>query len=107
MSEITIQINYANFDKSDALESHVRERLDHSIGRLTDRLTRVEVHLADESGVKKQTPNDKRCLLEARPRGLDPIAVEEHADDIFDAVSAASDTLKRALTRRFEKLDDA
>lgn len=99
-----IQFNYANLESSDALESHVRSELDSTIGRFSDRITRIEVHLADLNGQSKSGPADKRCMLEARPVGLDPIAVDSTADSYHTAVSDASGKLRRILTTRFEKL---
>jgi ribosomal subunit interface protein len=98
-----IQFNYANFDASDALERHVEESLDHTVKRFADRLTRIEVHLADESSPNKRTPNDKKCLLEARPAGMKPISVDEHADDMYDAVKGAARKLERVLEKKLEK----
>ncbi|MEM9083928.1 MAG: HPF/RaiA family ribosome-associated protein [Planctomycetota bacterium] len=99
-----IQINYRDFDQSDALDAHIESAIESHLGHMADKLTRVEVHLGDESSVSKHTPGDKRCLIEARPRGLDPLTAEDHADDIFNAVSGAAGKIKRVLTTRFEKL---
>jgi ribosome-associated translation inhibitor RaiA len=98
-----IQFNYANLESSDALENHVRTELDSAIGRFSDRITRVEVHLADLNG-QKSGPHDKRCMFEARPTGMDPIVVDSHSDSYQTAVSDGAGKLRRALTTRFEKL---
>ena len=99
-----IQVNFGSIPASDALEAHVNDRIQHDIGRLADRLTRVEAHLGDENSAKGGA-NDKRCLLEARPRGMDPITAEDRADDIYVAVAGAAKKLQSALTSRFEKLE--
>ena len=98
-----IQYNYANFDQSDALEDHVDQQLEHTIGRFSDRLTRVEVHLSDENSPLKRGPHDKRCLLEARPAGMKPLSVDDRSTDIYDAVKGAARKLQRALEKRLEK----
>lgn len=98
-----VQFNFANIPPSDALETHVRHELDATIGHLKDRITRVEVHLADTNGHHKHGPDDKRCMLEARPEGMDPIAVESQAPEYHAAVSDAAGKLRRALTTRFER----
>lgn len=97
-----IQINFGGLPASDSLEAHARERIGHEIGRFGEHVTRVEVHLGDENS-HKSGPADKRCLIEARPRGMDPIAVEHHAADLFDAVSEAAGKMRRALTTRIER----
>jgi hypothetical protein len=43
------------------------------------KVTRLEVHLADENSDKFGI-NDKRCLIEARPVNMQPVAVTNHAD---------------------------
>lgn len=99
-----IQINTAGMTTSDAMDAHIRERVEKAIGRYSERITRVEAHLKDLNA-GKSGPSDKRVVLEARPAGLDPIAVEERHEDFYAAVNQAADTLERALRRRFDKLD--
>ena len=98
-----IQFNYANLPQSDSLETHVEDSLTHLLKRFTDRLTRIEVHLSDENSPTKHGPADKRCLMEARPAGRQPISVEDRTDDIYVAVKGAAKKLERALEHRLEK----
>jgi len=42
---------------------------------------RVEVHLTDESGPKSRR-NNKRCMMEGRLEGHQPIAVTDEAETI-------------------------
>jgi hypothetical protein len=100
-----IQFNYNNIPSSDALEQHVHNELDSAIGRFSDRITRIEVHFADRNSTGKSGPDDKRCMFEARPSGMDPIAVESTSDKYDVAASDAAGKLRRALTHRFERLD--
>jgi NADPH-dependent ferric siderophore reductase len=97
-----IQFNYSDVPASSALEEHVRGELDHAVARFTPRLTRIEVHLADVNSPKKGGPADKRCRLEARPAGRDPIVVDDSTDDIYKSVTGAAGKLARALTHRLE-----
>lgn len=98
-----IEFSYANIDSSDALEDHVRQQLESTIGRFADKLTRVEVHFADLNSPQKSGAADKRCMMEARPRGRDPIAVDAEASDFYPAASDAAGKLRRALTSRLER----
>jgi hypothetical protein len=102
-----IQVNFGSIPSSAALSEHVENELLDALAHLTDRLTRIEVHLGDTNSAARHGPEDKRCLLEARPKGLNPIAVEHFGDDIYETVTTAAGKLRRALTTRFEKLDDA
>jgi hypothetical protein len=64
--------------------------------RFSDSITRIEVHLGDENG-NKEGIGDIRCMLEARLKGRQPIAVTSHADTNDAAVSASIDKLKASL----------
>lgn len=99
-----IQINYAGTASSDALNAHIESAVENAIGRYSDRVTRVEVHVRDLNGPQKSGPRDKRCLMEARPAHAVPIAVEEEGDDYHAAVTGAADKLERAVRKHFEKL---
>lgn len=66
------------------------------LGHLAEHITRVEVHLSDENG-KKAGSHDKRCLMEARLEGHQPIAVTHEAETIDEAVDGATDKLKSSL----------
>lgn len=98
-----IQFNYANVESSAALEEHVERTLESEIGRLSDRLTRIEVHFSDLNGAEKSGRPDKRCLLEARPSGRDPLAIETVSDSFYQAATDAAAKLGRALSNRLER----
>lgn len=92
-----------NITGSDALASRYISEIENSLMRFDDRITRIEVHLSDTNSHKEGTA-DKRCLLEARLNGLDPIAVSHEAESLDLAVNAATDKLKRALDTKLGKL---
>lgn len=98
-----IQFNYANIDSSAHLEDHVKDTLRSEMGRFADRVTRIEVHFADVNGQTKSGRPDKRCLLEARPSGRDPLAIEAVAETFYAAASDAAGKLGRALASRLER----
>lgn len=66
------------------------------LNRFEDFITRLEIHLSDEDG-KKNGQKDKRCLIEARFKGLQPIAVSDEADTHEFAVIGAVGKLKSSL----------
>ncbi len=99
-----IQTNYSNIEKSDSLEAMARDTVTDKLGHLADRLTRVEVHLYDDSSPTKQTPGDKRCLMEARPKGMKPLVVEANGDDFFRVVSDTAGKLARTIQKTLDRL---
>lgn len=73
------------------------------IGRFSEHVTRVEVHVADVNS-HKITGGDKRCLMEARVAGRQPIAVSENAGPVRQAVAGTAHKFKRALDSTLGKL---
>lgn len=84
---------------ADWVSASVASRLD----RFDDELTRVVVHLNDENG-DKAGAHDKRCQIEARPKGLQPISVTHKAESLELAIDGAVDKLNNALAHQFGKL---
>ncbi len=67
--------------------------------------TRVEVHLAGQYG-NKTGGHGKRCLMEARLEGHQPIAVTDEADSLREAIAGAAGKLKHSLDRTLSRLND-
>ena len=57
------------------LTRQVEAVVEGALERFGDRITRVEVHFTDENGSQKSSDSDKRCVMEARLAGLQPITV--------------------------------
>ncbi len=93
-----------NVEGSAALSARIQADLEVALTRFEDRLTRIEVHLGDESA-GRTSGDDVRCLIEARPAGGDPVTVTDHADTLDEAVNGATDKLVSLLSSKFERLD--
>jgi ribosome-associated translation inhibitor RaiA len=101
-----IQINTdRNIEGHEALAAQAREAVESALSRISDHVTRVEVHLSDESS-HKSTLNDKRCVMEARLEGRQPVAVTHHAATIDQAVDGAADKLTRLIESTLDRLND-
>lgn len=70
--------------------------LSDGLSRYKAQITRLEVHLSDEDG-NKDGQNDKRCMIEARPEGQQPIVVTSEANTNEQAVEGAIDKLMASL----------
>lgn len=100
-----IQINTdANIDASEGFNERTEAELSAALERFAHRLSRLEVHLRDESA-GRTTGDDVRCMIEARPEGMDPVTVSDHAATVDDAVRGATDKLETVLTSTFERLE--
>ncbi len=93
-----------HFTGSDDLATRIEGEVTRALERFGERVTRIEVHVADENS-GKAGPSDKRCTMEARVRGHPPIAVTANAESIDLAAIAASDKLERALDSALSRLD--
>jgi len=99
-----IQFNTdSTIEGHERLQTYFSEELEKTLSRFDDKITRVEVHLGDENKDKFGI-DDKRCMIEVRLAGLNPLAVTHNADTIEKAFSGASDKIKRVLTTTFEKM---
>jgi ribosome-associated translation inhibitor RaiA len=99
-----VQINFGDVQKSDAVASALNDQLNDSLRLFRDRITRVEVHLRDDNGPKAGV--DKRCLLEARLAGMEPLAVEARGTDIYQVIIDAAGKLERAIRHKIERHDE-
>ena len=92
-----IQFNTdSNITESKELRDSLIALISEGLSRFSDQITRLEVHLSDENS-HKEGLNDKRCLLEARLEGRQPIAVKNQANTLEQAVVGAVDKLKTSL----------
>jgi hypothetical protein len=104
-----IQINTdRNISGHEALSHKVEALIQHALHRFADRITRVEAHLSDVNGAAKPGPHDKRCVLEVRLSGLQPMSVNETAETLDQAVNGASKKMLSMLDTsvgRLNKID--
>lgn len=98
-----IQVNTGHDIKGgDLLIQHVESLLNGSLNSFKDEVTRVEVHISDVNG-HKGGDGDLRCTMEARIRGLQPIAITHHAENIDMAITGAADRITRSVRKTLEK----
>lgn len=94
---MTIQLNTdKNLTIHQEYEEKIKGAITDSLGRFDDLLTRIEVHLSDENG-SKDGLDDKRCLLEAKIAGKEPVAVTNLGDNYDLALNGAISKLKSKL----------
>ena len=100
-----IQLNTdSNIEGNEELEQQIKTILENSLERFSEQITRVEVHLSDENSGKKFGIDDKRCLLEARLAGLQPLAVSHQAETVEQAVDGAVEQLISHIETTLGKL---
>lgn len=85
----------SNIENDEKLTQQVEAVVAGALDRFSDRITRVEVHLSDENSHKFGS-NDKRCLMEARLGGLQPIAASHQTATLQQAIDGAAEKLKES-----------
>lgn len=100
---MTIQFNTDNnINGTENLREPFIALLTDELSRFSDQITRLEVHLTDQDG-NKDGLNDKRCVLEARLEGMQPIAVTKDASTHEKAIQGAIDKMKNLLTTKLDR----
>lgn len=101
-----IQINTDhNIEGREALSVHLRAVVETALSRFGERITRVAVHLSDQNG-DKIGRTDKRCVMEARLAGRQPMAVTDEAATVDEAVDGAAGKLTRLIETTLGRLRD-
>lgn len=96
-----IQVNTDDsVEGRDALAIQVEAAVEAALERFSSQLTRVEVHLSDVNAGRGGS-EDKRCMMEARPAGQQPVAVNHHAATLEEAYEGAAGKLQKLLQSRF------
>ena len=102
-----VQINTDhNIENHDGLSDRVSGAVESALSHMSDRITRVEVHLSDENSNKKGGERDMRCVMEARVKGHQPVAVTHQAMSLDLAVDGAAEKLTKSLEHTLGKLRD-
>ena len=94
---VQIQLNTdRNIEGTEELAAHVTGVVRGDLGDLGEQVTRVEVHLSDVDG-DRNGQDDKRCMMEARLEGRQPIAVTHRGPTVEQAIDGAIRKLKRVV----------
>jgi Sigma 54 modulation protein / S30EA ribosomal protein len=88
-----------NIEGHEALAAQVCGVVESALSRISDHTTRVEVHLSDDS-----SHNGKRCMMEARLEGRQPVAVTHQAATLDQAVAGAAAKLTRVIESTLGRL---
>ena len=85
------------------LIDQVTTEVEDTLERFRDQITRVEVHLHDQNGPKHGS-DDKRCLMEARLAGHQPLVASHDAESLNAAISGAAAKLEQIIEHTIDKL---
>jgi hypothetical protein len=98
-----IQINTDhNIAGHEGLTSQVSGVVEGALSRFSEYIMRVKIHLSDGSSHRKDR-DDKRCMIEARLAGRQPIAVTHTAETLDLAVDGAADKLTNLIESTIDR----
>lgn len=101
---MTIQVNTDNHIKGkEELINYISTLYTEKLNRFDTHLTRIEVHLSDENAGKAGA-DDKKCSVEARLEGQDPIFVSAQSDEINKAIYDGLHKIKRAIEHTLDRI---
>lgn len=101
-----VQVNAdKNIEGGERLTEYVKTAINARLRRFGSQITRVEAHISDENSHKSHG-DGKKCVLEARPAGLQPVAVTHLAATVDQAISGAAEKLERLLDSTFGQLNN-
>lgn len=92
-----------NIPGDERLEKYLSSLINDELSRFSEHITRIEIHLADESSHKRGESNT-RCMLEARLESRQPIAVTSRANTVEKAVNDALAKLKASIEKIYGRL---
>ena len=85
-----------NIDSGGTLTAYVESEVAAALSRFSGHITRIEVHLSDESGGRANGAAI-RCMLQARPAGQTPVTVTDDAASVDAALTGALHRLNHLL----------
>jgi ribosome-associated translation inhibitor RaiA len=101
-----ILVSHDNHIKgSSELTAEVSDLIEGQLERFGEQITRVIVQLSDESGATKPVVNDKRCAIEVRLAGLEPICVIDRGNSVSQVIRGATNKLEDLIESTLEKLN--
>lgn len=101
---MTIQVNTDNHvEGKEDLINYITNLFTEKLSRFDAQLTRVEIHLSDENAGKAGS-DDKKCNVEARLEGLDPIFASAQSDEMSKAIHEGLQKIKRGIEHQLDKV---
>ena len=90
---------------SDDFKEEYKQLLSKSLSRFEQYVTRFEVYFSDENKAKS-SPDDKKCVIEARVKGRNPDSVSHNAHTLKHAFDGALDKMKSVLTKVVDQIQE-
>lgn len=84
--------------ESEASQDQIEELVSRRLGRIADKVTRAEVHVAHVKESRTNHP-ELRCSIEVRPENLGPVAASAEGVGVEAVVRSACDKVLHAYDK--------
>ncbi len=99
-----IQLNSdKNVTVNTDVSKFVEQEISRALGHFEAHISRVELHLSHVNSHKAGL-RDKRCMVEARPAGRQPLSTSDEAATVEQAVRGAAAKMKNSLETLYGRL---
>lgn len=98
---MNIDIQSRDFQLTEALESHIRRRLDFALSPRYEQIQHIQVRLSDVNGPRGGA--DKCCHLHIVLPHLQDVVVNDTELDMYIAINRAIDRASRTVSRRLSR----
>lgn len=92
-----------HIEGTEAMAQWAKASVQSALARFSGQITRVEVHVSDENGGKKNTEDSIQCTLEVRLEGLQPLALKHHGANLNQAIEGAAEKMIRLIENTIGK----
>jgi ribosomal subunit interface protein len=99
--EMKVGVRTPGSDVSEAVRTHVEQRLLFALARFEGWIEDVSVHLTDLNGSRGRF--EKRCRIGARLVPWGAVRVEGTADDLYAAINYAADRLGQSVAHELAR----
>ena len=99
-----IDIQARDFALTQALNNHIRRRLDFALSSRYDQVQRIDIRLSDINGPRGGS--DKCCKVHVVLPQLIDVIIEDTETDMYAAINRAIDRAGRTVTRRLARERD-
>ena len=99
-----VQVHTNQIEGSARLQEWVSAEVTGRLEHFDELLTRVVVHISDDNAHKSGS-DDKRCHIEARPKGHQPVSVTHKAEAMGLAIDGAAEKMRHVLEHLTGRLE--
>jgi ribosomal subunit interface protein len=100
-----LELRMQELNLNEVLRDYIERRLRFALSRFQSRVGKVTFRISDENGPRGG--NDKTCRISAEILPSGTVVLESTQANLFTAIDAATDRLRRAVAREVEQRRDA